>query len=117
MIAQSYGDLEQSKSLGFYKENYVQDVPNHFSDPPYCVIKPGYRAHRPMPNFDQLKIKGRYSFDPFGHPKVKRNHQDIFKSAFRQTMAEDTPYFKDKMEPYDVKHALVDPTHTFHITD
>ena len=28
-------------------------------------------------------------------------------------MQKDTPYFRDKLSPFNVKHALVDPSHTF----
>ena len=35
-------------------------------------------------------------------------------TAFRSTQQTDTPYFRDRVgEPYNMKHALVDPSHTF----
>jgi len=34
---------------GFYKTDYLNDKVNHFSDPPIVVIKPNYRASKPMP--------------------------------------------------------------------
>lgn len=37
----------------------------------------------------------------------------MFRTTFRNTMQEDCPYYKDKMAPFNVKHALVDPSHTF----
>jgi len=42
-----------------------------------------------------------------------RGNKDMFKSTFRQTLQEDTPFYRDKMQPFNVKHALVDPSHTF----
>jgi hypothetical protein len=67
----------------------------------------------PMPNLNQLEVKHIYSFSPFGDPKHIRGNKDMFKSTFRNTLQEDTPFFRDKMEPYNVKHGLVDPSHTF----
>ena len=67
-----------------------------------------------MPTADQLLMKGRYSFEAFGRPKVERSHQDVFKTAFRTTMQTDTPYYRDRVaEPFNVEHALIDPSHTF----
>ena len=37
----------------------------------------------------------------------------MFRTTFRNTMQEDCPYYKDKLQPFNVKHALVDPSHTF----
>jgi len=42
-----------------------------------------------------------------------RGNKDMFKSTFRQTLQEDTPFYRDKMQPFNVKHALVDPSHAF----
>ena len=56
---------------------------NHFTDPPYSTIKPGYRPSMPMPNLNQLEIKHIYSFSPFGDPKHVRGNKDMFKSTFR----------------------------------
>ena len=39
--------------------------------------------------------------------------KDMFRTTFRNTMQGDTPFYRDKLEPYNVKHALVDPSHTF----
>lgn len=64
--AYSFGDRDQKKNFrnvqkdnltatqqsGFYQTSYVKDEINHFSDPPYCIIKPGYRAAKPVPNDD-----------------------------------------------------------------
>ena len=30
----------------------------------------------------------------------------------RSTLAHDTPYYKGRVAPFDVKHGLVDPSHT-----
>lgn len=37
-----FGNLQRAKEDGFMDENYVIDDPMHFSDPPYCLIKPNY---------------------------------------------------------------------------
>jgi hypothetical protein len=43
-------DLSKTQASGFYKTDYLKDEVNHFSNPPYCIIKPGYRASLPFPN-------------------------------------------------------------------
>ena len=43
-------NLAGAQSDGFYKSNYMLDNINHHSDPPYCIIKPGYRPSIPFPN-------------------------------------------------------------------
>ena len=50
----------------------MNEQPNHHSDPAYITIKPGYRAHKPLANFNQLDMKNRYSFEAFGKPKIIR---------------------------------------------
>lgn len=80
-----YGNFKLAKSSGLLKSSSVADNPKHFSDPPYMVIKPGYRAHHPLPTLNQLEMKNRYSFKPFGNPKFERMSQDVEKSPFRQT--------------------------------
>lgn len=106
-------NLKASQSDGFYKMGYLLDNINHHSDPPYCQIKPGYRPSIPFPNNNQLEIKKLHSFHQFGMPKNPRGGKDIFRTTFRNTMQEDTPYYRNKLEPFNVKHALVDPSHTF----
>ena len=59
-------NLSKTQQEGFYKSDYVKDDVNHFSDPPYIVIKPGYRASDPFPNHTMLDVKHHYSFKPFG---------------------------------------------------
>lgn len=39
--------------------------------------------------------------------------KDMYRTTFRNTMQDDTPFYKDKLEPVNIKHALVDPSHTF----
>lgn len=93
----------------------IVDAPNHFSDPPYQVIKPAYRAHLPMPNFNQIRMKKNYSFKPFGDPESPRKHQDVKKSPYRQTFQNDSVYYKkDVYETVDAAHAMNDASHTFH---
>jgi hypothetical protein len=64
--------MEVAKAKGLMRPNSINDAPKHYSDPPYTVIKPGYRAHEPLPNFNQLQMKERYSFSAFGAPKISR---------------------------------------------
>jgi len=40
---------ETQASGNFYNTNYLKDAINHFSDPPYVTIKPGYRSGMPAP--------------------------------------------------------------------
>ena len=44
--------LSDIKKGGFYDESYIKDSVEHWSDPPYAQIKPGYRAAKPRPNFN-----------------------------------------------------------------
>lgn len=37
----------------------------------------------------------------------------MFRTTLRSTMQEDTPHYRGALRPYNVKHALVDPSHTF----
>lgn len=46
-------------------------------------------------------------------PKNPRGGKDMFRTTFRNTLQEDAPYYRSKIEPFNVKHALVDPSHTF----
>lgn len=66
-----------------------------------------------MPGLKQLDLKQRYSFHKFGHQRPMRHSQQIHNSVFRNSMQLDTPYFRDVLEAFNVKHALVDPSHTF----
>ena len=86
---------------------------NHHSDPPYCLIKPGYRPSIPFPNNKQIEIKKLASFHQFGMPKNPRGGKDMYRTTFRNTLQEDGPYYRSKIEPFNVKHAMVDPSHTF----
>lgn len=55
-----------------------------------------------------------YSFKPFGDQKYEKKIQDLFNSSFRSTMQWDTPHYRDgRVNPANIKHALVDPSHTF----
>lgn len=67
----------------------------------------------PFPNNEQLAVKHLYSFQAFGDPKHIRGGKDMFRTTFRQTMQDDAPFYRDKLQPYNVKHGLVDPSHTF----
>lgn len=109
-----YGNLQRAQEDGLYKTNYVEDHPVHHTDPPYSTIKPGYRAHVPVGMCNQLDMKARYSFDPFGKPKVARAAVKATATVFRETLQTDTPYYRDRVgEAQSLKHALVDPSHTF----
>lgn len=66
-----------------------------------------------MPGLKQLDLKQRYSFHRYGHQRPMRHSQQINKSVFRNTMQMDTPYYRDHQEAVNIKHALVDPSHTF----
>ena len=67
----------------------------------------------PEPRNNQLDMKHTYSFKAYGDPKHQRNNQDVFNTTQRSTLATDTAYFRGRVAPYNVKHALVDPSHTF----
>lgn len=54
-----------------------------------------------------------YSFKPFGDQRHQRSMTDMFKTTFRNTLQSDGPHYRGNMSPYNVKHALVDPSHTF----
>lgn len=66
-----------------------------------------------MPNEDNLHVKGMYSFKAFGEPKRTRNNSDMFATTYRSTMQTDSPFFRGRLEPYNTKHGIVDPAHTF----
>ena len=106
-------DLTQTQASGFYKTDYLKDEVNHFSNPPYCIIKPGYRASDPFPNHNQIEVKNLYSFKPFGDQRHQRSTSDMFNTTLRSTLQVDGPHFRGSKSPYNVKHALVDPSHTF----
>jgi len=91
----------------------MKDQINHYSSPAYCIIKPGYRPSMPFPNNAQLEIKKLPSFHPFGIPKNPRGGKDMYRTTFRNTLQADTPYYRDKMQPFNVKHGIIDPSHTF----
>jgi hypothetical protein len=57
---------ETQASGNFYNTNYLKDGINHFSDPPYVTIKPGYRAAKPAPTDNQVNNKHLYSFKAYG---------------------------------------------------
>ena len=71
---QYYGNLDTCQKDGFYHQEYIKDTPANHSDPPYVVIKPGYRDHNPMPMFNQIDMKKRYSFKAFGDPNIRRSN-------------------------------------------
>lgn len=66
-----------------------------------------------MPNEDMVHIKHMYSFRPFGDQRRKRMHSDMWKTTFRSTLQDDTVHYRGRMGPFNIKHALVDPSHTF----
>jgi len=66
------GNLKRAKRDGLYNTDYVVDHPVHHSDPPYIIIKPAYRAHKPVGMSNALDMKHQYSFNAFGHPLVER---------------------------------------------
>lgn len=90
-------NLKSSQSQGFYKVGYMLDNINHHSDPPYCTIKPGYRPSIPFPNNNQLEIKKLPSFHPFGMAKNPRGGKDMYRTTFRNTMQDDTPFYRNKL--------------------
>ena len=79
-------DLTQTQASGFYKTDYLKDEVNHFSNPPYCIIKPGYRASDPFPNHNQIEVKQHYSFKPFGDQRHQRSTSDMFNTTLRSTL-------------------------------
>lgn len=106
-------NLAAAQGDGYYKTDYLKDQIDHHTDPAYCIIKPSYRPSMPQPNTNQLAIKHNYSFKAFGDPDLPRANKDIFRSTHRQTLQNDTPYYRELLAPFNVKHALVDPSHTF----
>jgi coenzyme F420-reducing hydrogenase alpha subunit len=58
-------------------------------------------------------MKKIYSFDKYGRPAKERAQSDLFRTTMRSTLQTDTPYYQEVLAPYDVKHAIVDPSHTF----
>mmetsp|Transcript_13633 Transcript_13633/g.23211 ORF Transcript_13633/g.23211 Transcript_13633/m.23211 type:complete len:244 (-) Transcript_13633:236-967(-) len=102
-----------SQTLGFHQTDYVKDQVNHFSDPPYSIIKPAYRPSIPEPNTNQINTKHVYSFEAFGKPKKQRSTSDMFKTTFRSTLQHDTPYYRGTNGLYNAKQGIVDPSHTF----
>lgn len=45
-------NLSEIKKSGFYDDKYLHDSLEHWTDPAYAQIKPGYRDSKPRPNFD-----------------------------------------------------------------
>jgi len=105
--------LKAAKDLGYFRSETIDERPIHFSNPSYVQIKPSYRANHPLPNFNNLDMKARYSFNSFGEPYFKRQNQDTYQSIFRSTLQHDTPYYMDSGKSYNAAHAMVDPSHTF----
>jgi hypothetical protein len=66
--------LAETQASGFYQTNYLKDGVNHFSDPPYCIIKPNFRPCVPVKNEKMVTWKHLYSFKPYGEPREKRQH-------------------------------------------
>ena len=64
----------------------MKDAINHFSDPPYVTIKPGYRPGMPAPTDNQVKNKHLYSFKKYGDQRVPRKGQDMFDTTMRSTL-------------------------------
>jgi hypothetical protein len=44
--------LAKTQADGFYKSDYIKDSVDHFTNPPYCIIKPQYRPSEPFKNND-----------------------------------------------------------------
>jgi hypothetical protein len=42
---------------------------------------------------------------------AKRN---IFETTYRGTKQPDTVYYRELLAPFNIKHALIDPSHTFY---
>ena len=57
-------------------------------------------------------MKNQYSFHPFGNQRHQRSMSDMFKTTFRSTLQSDGPHYRGNLSPFNVKHALVDPSHT-----
>ena len=108
-------NLKSMQEKGFHRTDYIKDQIDHFSDPSYAIIKPGFRPSMPFPNHDQLEVKHMYSFNAFGEPKHPRAGKDIFRTTMRQTLQDDGPYYKHErsQEPFNVKHGMIDPSHTY----
>ena len=76
------------------------------------MIKPGYRPSEPVKNEKMLTWKHLYSFKGYGAPREKRLQSTIHETTMRSTLAGDSPYYRGRVAPFNVKHALVDPAHT-----
>lgn len=59
-----------------------------------------------------IDVKHHYSFKPFGDQRHQRSNSNIYDTTFRSTLQTDSPHFRGQLSPYNVKHALVDPSHT-----
>ena len=106
--------MDVAKKEGLMSAATINDACKNQSDPPYMVIKPGYRPHIPLPNFNQIQMKHQYSFKPFGDQNMIRKQQDVNESPFRNTLQVDSMYFRTSKNAVNMQHALVDPSHTFH---
>lgn len=106
--------LDVAKKGGFYRDDYVKDSVEHWTNPAYAQIKPGYRASKPRPNFDQVQVKNLYSFDKWGNQREASPKRSIFDTTYRGTKQQDSVYYRENLVPYNVKHALVDPSHSYH---
>ena len=49
--------LSEVKKGGFYKDEYLRDSLEHWTDPAYALIKPNYRDSKPRPALGQLRVK------------------------------------------------------------
>jgi hypothetical protein len=58
-------------------------------------------------------MKHLYSFKAFGDQRDAKKKKNVFDTTWRSTLSNDTAHYRGKMEPYNVKHALIDPSHTF----
>ena len=60
-----------------------------------------------------MRVKNEYSFDKWGEQRETAQRRNLFKTTYRGTKQPDSVYYRDKLAPVDIKHALVDPTHSF----
>ena len=59
-----------------------------------------------------LTWKHLYSFKSYGSPREKRGQSTILNTTMRSTLATDSPYYRGRIAPFNVKHGLVDPSRT-----
>ena len=75
--------LDKLKEVGLYRDEFIRDSLDHWTDPAYVTIKPNCRASKPVPNSNMRKVKNGYSFNAWGDQLTPQKHQNVFESMMR----------------------------------